>query len=876
MNRVFILFHVLGLSESHRLRRVGFLLEVSDPIPPISMTPVGPAPSAVNMNAAMNPGVISVSANNKPACPAAGAAVPGTAPGATASNTCVIAASTQPDATASTGTIVASVLGGIIGLVTIAAIVQKYKTMGSYSSFWGRMVGLFSGAAAVGVGYMDFASYSDNQCNNFMGDAFMSSPCPCLVCVYLLWGYGGFQLIFNLPFLYAGEKTTSKWYASFGLFSQAGAMGLVSAGCAAGIRFASGSITGMLICCLGLVVAVMFLLGWFKGEDGVLSRMFQSAKDMLSEAGAAANLMVDDGLKMFGLNADERTKVGTHNVYTFCKVVRGPDWMGGDEDGEGPGELIGYIGDDGVADGVAVSTGRPGWAKVKWENTSKTLEHRIGADRKFELKFADSESTDGVVDKLMGQTWALFGYDPNADEKRKARSEKRQIEFTLTSRMPGEEEVEPEENPAADSDDDEEKKPKGVLKPKIITDPSTTLVMTCEVFSASTGRLVDRCDEVKPSLFKSAIRHRQLAQKQDAIVVELQKLPAEASLLLLWAKVPEKSKLGKFERLGIRATTTGKDIPQLSVSQQEGSQAIASHKGSDGILWLVLYATDDGAGGVKWFASKPAASLGSGNPSGSLDVEATKFLAAREKLEKKKKSAEPPTGITKNISDLTSVDSMFDQIKLELRCEAQARDLMNAKLESVSAALAARLRAQGVPQPDAQAKKIALVQINKQHQLIYQRTLVVRRAYYLKLRMHPVLAMAAAKKDANRAALYDGKESEVRQAVLNSIAEEKAAAEETKRQEEAEYANTYTGQATAALSAVWGGWGAAEEPKKKKKKKKKKEEVVVEETPTVAAPTAPALPPQFANLSPEQLTALRTMQQKQKAAAQKPPDSDSD
>ncbi len=143
---------------------------------------------------------------------------------------------------------------------------------------------------------------------------------------------------------------------------------------------------------------------------------------------------------------------------------------------------------------------------------------------------------------------------------------------------------------------------------------------------------------------------------------------------------------------------------------------------------------------------------------------------------------------------------------------------------------------------------------------------------YLKQKMHPVQAMIMAKKDANRAALYMGKEAEIRQAVMNTIAEEKAATEEAKRLQEAEYANTYTGQASALVGSMF-GWGATEEAPeehKKKKKKKDKKEGESETQPGAAAASsssAAALPPQFQNLTPQQVAAIRAMQQKQQQAA---------
>ena len=883
-------------------------------IAPVPMAARGPAPSAVNMQQANTPQTVPLQSQNRAACgqaaagtvpvPAAAAggtrflffsagpvvapaAAPmlrpmmapvqavGVSPTAMASEACVVGASSTPEADNQTGTYVAAAIGGLIGLITIAAIIQKYKTMGSYSSFWGRMIGLADGAAAFGIGYQDYAAHSANECDNLFGDPFFSSPCPCLACCYILFAFGVFQLGFNLPFLYASEKAISSMYAKMGLMTQAGIMVAVSGAAAAGIKFSAGSMTGVMISAVGCLVGVMFLLGWFKGEDGILGRMFQSAKDMINGATEAAAAMVDDGLKVFGLNADERSKVTVSNVYSFCRVVRGPDWSAGDEDGgpDGPGgEVIGYVGENGVAEGVAVTAAASGWAKVKWDprvpgQVGKTGEYRIGAGNKFELKMV--EETEGIVDKLMGQTFAMFGIDPNKDKK--PAGEKKQIEFILTSRRPGEE-PDAEVDLKDDSDDEggsgnkknEEKLIKAAMEQK-----AESLVMACDVYDAF-GKQQGRCDDTKQMLYKSAIRHRALGGKQDAIVVELQKLPAEATLLVLSVKIPEGKKLGNWDALNIRATATGHDLSRLSVTAQEGSQGIQKHMGSQGYVWFVLYSPEPG----KWYAEKSSTSLGTGGAE-AMGGLVSKFLAAREpkKPSKKKKgSVEAPAVPTKDVTGLTSVEEIFENLKIELKCEQQAREMMNAKLTAVTTAYTTRLKAQGVPAPTAalQGKKMALLQINKQHQALFQKTLIVRRVMYIKQRIHPVAALVLAKKDANRAALYDGKEAEIRQAVMNTMAEEKAAQEELRRSQEEQSASTYTGQASALAGSLWGWAGSAagdDDGAKKKKKKKKKSEEAEPLIPEVAAPAAPPpLPPQFANMTPQQLAAIRAMQQKQMAA----------
>ena len=820
----------------------------------------GPAPSTVNVQGAMNPRLVP-GQNSAAVCPPA-------PPGGTAPACVVGGSSATVAADDSTGQTVGYVIGGIFGLITVASIFNKYKTMGSYSSFWGRMIGLISGAGALSLGYSDFSAYSANECANLFGEDSMSSPCPCMICVYVLGAYALFQFGFNLPFLYANEKTISKMYASMGLFSQAGLMFTVSGGTAGFMKFASGSLMSMVVGCLGIIASVMFLLGWFKGEDGVLGRMFQGAKDMISNAAQAATAMVDDGLKMFGLNADERSKVTLQNVYTFARVGPGPDWSSGESAVETGGEIIGYLGENGLADGVPVSTGKSGWAKVKWDSAidgqpAKTGEYRIGAEGKFELKLI--EESEGVVDKLLSQTYGMFGYTSSPIVGK----EKQQIEFILSYTLVGESPDEESANLQDDQASDDEQVKKVSEKQKQAAAAAAAaaskdmLILKCTVFDAN-GRLVDTCDDKKPMLFKSAIRHRQLGKKQNAIVVELQKLPANAQIMCLSLNVPTGTKLSHWESLNLKATSTGHEISKLAVSPVEGANFLTANPTSTGGIMLIL-GLDAPPAVEAWFAEKLVST------SHTVEDQIGKFREKRAseqiKLTKKSKKKDPKPPIS---SKFISIDEIFSNIKFEVRCENQAREIISTKIDATTKILAERLRAQGVDASNCQlqAKKLAVLQINKQQQIIYQKTFLARRAIYLKNRLHPVYALQLATADAKRAAMYDGKEAEVKQAVRNTMAEEAEAIEEAKRLQDADAANTVTGQASALIA---GFWGTEEPTKKKSKKKHKKNAQPDEETQPFVAATPAALPPQLANLTPQQLAAVRAMQQRQLAAKQAPP-----
>ena len=78
--------------------------------------------------------------------------------------------------------------------------------------------------------------------------------------------------------------------------------------------------------------------------------------------------------------------VNRENVRTGMKVIRGPDWNWGDQDG--------CSGSSGVIIGAVDSEG---WVPVRWSNGSSN-KYRVGANDKYDLKFS---STSNVSRNLL-------------------------------------------------------------------------------------------------------------------------------------------------------------------------------------------------------------------------------------------------------------------------------------------------------------------------------------------------------------------------------------------------------------------------------------------------------------------------------------------
>ena len=94
---------------------------------------------------------------------------------------------------------------------------------------------------------------------------------------------------------------------------------------------------------------------------------------------------------MNGPDMAKMMKIGT-------RVVRGPDWKWGDQDGNGEGRVIGELGDD-------------GWIRVQWDNAS-TNSYRMGKEGKYDLKLAETPQltdSDSETDSETGEECLVVG-----------------------------------------------------------------------------------------------------------------------------------------------------------------------------------------------------------------------------------------------------------------------------------------------------------------------------------------------------------------------------------------------------------------------------------------------------------------------------------
>ncbi|EER04953.1 hypothetical protein Pmar_PMAR026965 [Perkinsus marinus ATCC 50983] len=188
------------------------------------------------------------------------------------------------------------IVGGVIGVIVIGSILMKYQALGEYTSFWARILALALAGASGGFGSIQYSLYNNLACRNFTALGY--GDCPALLAIYVMWGMAAFHLIFNLPFLMVSLNRMADWYAKFGLMSQASVYFSVNSMAVATVKYAGGDVITLGIVSAGILVAIMFAMAWFQGEDGVIRRIIDKAEDAVRAASKMAEEALEEGLKM--------------------------------------------------------------------------------------------------------------------------------------------------------------------------------------------------------------------------------------------------------------------------------------------------------------------------------------------------------------------------------------------------------------------------------------------------------------------------------------------------------------------------------------------------------------------------------------------------
>ena len=706
-----------------------------------------------------------------PGCPSVGT------PGGSSVPPCQVSGSGVTQAASNKLSIIALGAGGIFMLVTLGSIAVKYRKYNAYMSFWGRILALAVGAFCAFQALSDYSTYSANQCSSSDN----TGSCPNQIGVLLMGATALFHMGLNLPFLYASESQEKKWYATFGLFKQSNFVSSVCGG-GAGISYSmGGGILQLIALGSGMGVSALFMYGWSLGEDGAFQRLLDSAKEGLDAVGKAAEAMVDDSLKIFGLDAGNRKKVSSDNIYLHARVQRGPDWIGGDEDGGdgNQGELFGFY-VDGRNEGKKVLKGE-GYAAVKWDDkhgvSGKWGEYRIGAGGKFDLISVDAADDAGILSSALG----FFGFGGTQEEGEELSSSREQLDIFFGC-VPN----------------------KGV---------AAKCSLWLEVFDESLS-LKGVANEETKGFFRGSVRHREMGAKT-ALVVELNKLPDDAKFLVLSCRLQPGAKLKEFGTPNMLIKAVNREIPDLTLDSSSLEKKFLTHGSNEAyICWLFFKLKPKGDFEERWFAAKPhQAPFSPGR--GSIASQAINEELSRLKAKRDDK---------KFVADCVNIHTAILDQTVEGEAESKAKEAANKQIDEMATKYEQAFVKQGKPAPMAKvlAKKFAALQFQKIQGAKYKKVLQIKLVGYVRAGKSVPVAQALAKKDAMNEVLFGNSKDALIKEARAHVEEDEANAKAKVKQQEEEYKNSYAGMAWGLIGAGPDEEEEDDESKKKKKKKKDK------------------------------------------------------
>ena len=68
------------------------------------------------------------------------------------------------------------IVGGVFGVATLGSIAYKYRTLGSYYSFWARILSILIAGGCLAIAWKDYGAYNANSCANTGGSGDPQDP----------------------------------------------------------------------------------------------------------------------------------------------------------------------------------------------------------------------------------------------------------------------------------------------------------------------------------------------------------------------------------------------------------------------------------------------------------------------------------------------------------------------------------------------------------------------------------------------------------------------------------------------------------------------------------------------------------------------------
>jgi hypothetical protein len=706
---------VLGVSKPPSAAAV---MKAVPPRPPMPSLPA-PAPATV-----------------KPACPVIQGtpAAPGI-PNPKFPPTGPQPACNQPGSVPATGTateassnVASYAIAGVMGLVLLGAIGVKYTTHSNYTSFWGRILALVIAAASAFQAARSYAVFDENDCANASNED--STSCPNSMDILALGCVTLFHLAINLPFIFAGKEREKKLYAQYSLNQQAVLTTGFCGSAAFGLKSTGGGLVATVLVGAGCLVGGLFTMGYFKGEDGALERLMETAGAMVGAVAESANAV----LGVFGLDAAERSKVTEANIYLHARVKTGTK----------SGEVVGFVTETG-SEGKVPAKGK-GHATVLLDDPKKTEEFAIG-----ELEFEDSADQQGVFDKVMGNMFGVFG----GGEEETSTDRKRQVECFL---------VPPE---LRDDDDNIPVPKKGVLASAVVAFELTAFGEDMGVKTRVSGQ-----EGGSKTGFKGAVRFKDVGNGTTAIIIELQKIPEDVQFLSLAAKAIGDGKLrdAAYFAGAVSVQGFGKVLNEVGNVHKK----FMSHAANEAFLFFVFTRKKD-----TWYLVDKYQVPFTGG-----DEALTSFVSKVRGKREEKKFKEDNIDIFAKLIDL----------EVEKLAETNAKKKISEDIETLAEKFTAQLLKQGQPPAAAKAagKTAAAEKFKALQMQRFEAVRKAKLVEYIKAGKKNeavALAQAAAKKSL----IFGDSEDKFMKEAREQVMAEEEKINEQRRKEAEEYNNSWSG-----------------------------------------------------------------------------------
>mmetsp|Transcript_25399 Transcript_25399/g.65327 ORF Transcript_25399/g.65327 Transcript_25399/m.65327 type:complete len:829 (-) Transcript_25399:148-2634(-) len=184
-------------------------------------------------------------------------------------------------------------LGAATVAAVIAAVYGNYKLKRGTFSLCGYYMNALAAGAQLCMAYQYYNVYTKNHCEQMFGTGMPDTitvqgqrvaTCPGMLPIAVCAVSGVYIACTTAPYLVPDEAWLEKMYSRAGLWTQGFASIAMSSSIGAGVYYTKGPTTLQMLALVPFFAGVLMLIGWFKGEDGMLQRLWKGTSEGLASA----------------------------------------------------------------------------------------------------------------------------------------------------------------------------------------------------------------------------------------------------------------------------------------------------------------------------------------------------------------------------------------------------------------------------------------------------------------------------------------------------------------------------------------------------------------------------------------------------------------